>query len=129
MTIGQRMKERRLALGMSADDLAAKLGKNRSTIFRYENGDIENLPLDMLKPIATALSITPQELMGWETDEKEEENIKNSDAIAGITKRLFEDSEFFNVVDYLYKLNDKNFERAIKLLHYFFEESFDVDKN
>lgn len=66
MTIGQRIKLRRKELGMSADELGQKIGKNRATIFRYENGDIEKLPVDNLKPIAEALLTTPQVLMGWE---------------------------------------------------------------
>ena len=53
---------------MSVDELAKKLGKNRATVYRYENGDIENLPLDILEPIATALQTTPAYLMGWEQD-------------------------------------------------------------
>lgn len=48
---------------MSVDDLAAKLGKNRATIYRYEKGDIENLPLDVLEPLAKALETTPGYLM------------------------------------------------------------------
>ena len=69
MKIGLRIKERRKELKMSADELGKKLGKDRSTIYRYENGDIENLPLDVLEPIAKALDTTPQYLMGWtETD-------------------------------------------------------------
>lgn len=66
MNIGHRIKERRKELKITADELAIKLGKDRSTIYRYEKGDIENLPLDILEPIADALSTTPQFLMGWE---------------------------------------------------------------
>lgn len=65
MTIGQRIKARRKELDMSAEQLANKLGKSRATIFRYENGDIKNLPLDILTPIAEALATTPAYLMGW----------------------------------------------------------------
>jgi transcriptional regulator with XRE-family HTH domain len=68
MTIGNRIKNRRKYLKMSADELGKRLGKDRSTIYRYEKGDIENLPLDILEPIANALETTPQYLMGW--DEK-----------------------------------------------------------
>ena len=65
MKIGERIKQRRKELRMSADKLGEILGKDRSTIFRYEKGDIENLPLDILQPIAKALSTTPEYLMGW----------------------------------------------------------------
>lgn len=64
--IGLRIKARRKELGISADDLAKRLGKDRSTIYRYEKGEIENLPLDILEPIANALETTPSALMGWE---------------------------------------------------------------
>ena len=70
MSIGHRIKERRKALKMSADELGKRLGKNRATVYRYENGDIENLPIDILAPIAEALETTPQYLMGWDTETK-----------------------------------------------------------
>ena len=65
MRIGQRIKMTRLQQGLSIDDLASKLGKNRTTIYRYENGDIENLPLGILDSLASALNTTPAYLMGW----------------------------------------------------------------
>ena len=70
MTIGDRIKSRRKHLGISAEELAKRIGKDRSTVFRYEKGDIENLPLDILEPIAKALGTTPQYLMGWDDDKK-----------------------------------------------------------
>lgn len=66
MSVGKRIKERRNELQMSVDELAVKLNKNRATIYRYEKGDIENLPLDILEPLAKALDTTPQYLMGWD---------------------------------------------------------------
>ena len=66
MNTGDRIKQRRLELGLSADDLGAKIGKSRATIYRYENGDIENMPTPVLEPLAKALDTTPADLMGWE---------------------------------------------------------------
>ena len=65
MNIGDRIKQRRAELGLSVDDLAAKIGKSRATIYRYENGDIENMPTPILEPLAKALNTTPADLMGW----------------------------------------------------------------
>jgi len=50
----------------TADTLAKMLNKNRATIYRYENGDIENMPIDVLEPLAKALNTTPAYLMGWQ---------------------------------------------------------------
>ena len=66
MSVGKRIKERRNELHMSVDEMAVKLNKNRATIYRYEKGDIENLPIDILEPLAKALDTTPQYLMGWD---------------------------------------------------------------
>lgn len=68
MSIGKNIKLRREQLGISVDELAEKIGKNRATIYRYENGDIEKLPTDALIPLAKALGTTPAHLMGWEDE-------------------------------------------------------------
>lgn len=65
MNTGDRIKQRRIELGLTADDLAQKIGKSRATIYRYENGDIENMPTPILEPLAKALDTTPADLMGW----------------------------------------------------------------
>lgn len=66
MNIGKRIQARRKELNISVDELAKRLNKNRTTIYRYEKGDIENLPMDALKPLAEALKTSPAYLMGWE---------------------------------------------------------------
>lgn len=68
MTVGRRIREYRKKLGLSVDDVAEKLGKNRATIYRYESDDIENLPAPVLEPLAKILQTTPAELMGWKKD-------------------------------------------------------------
>lgn len=65
MNTGDRIKQRRIELGLTADELAKKIGKSRATIYRYENGDIENMPTPVLEPLARALETTPADLMGW----------------------------------------------------------------
>lgn len=110
MNIGQRIKERRKELGMSADALGEKLGKNRATIYRYENGEIENLPLDILEPIAKALHTTPQYLLGWEKVQKK------NDAMTDIVFRMRSDEKFMEAVSYMYNLDDEKLESVKQLL-------------
>lgn len=73
MTIGERIKQRRMELGLSVDEVAEKLGKNRATVYRYESNEIENLPVGTLEPLAKILETTPAQLMGW--DDKEQDKI------------------------------------------------------
>lgn len=65
MTVGERIKGRRKQLGMNAEALADKTGLSPSTVYRYENGDIEKIDSSKLIPIAQALKTTPAYLMGW----------------------------------------------------------------
>ena len=110
MNIGLRIKERRKELKISADELGRKLGKDRSTIYRYEKGDIENLPLDILEPIAKALDTTPAYLMGWEKVQK------NNDAMADIIVKMRTDEDFFEAVNIMYSLNDEKFSSVKQML-------------
>ena len=64
-------RERRNALGMTADELAKKIGVHITTIYRYESNDIEKMPVTILKPLAEALETTPSDLIGWEPSEAE----------------------------------------------------------
>ena len=72
MNIGQRIKMRRKELGMSVDRLAELINKNRATIYRYEKNEIENMPYDVIEPLAKVLDVSPSYLMGWDDNEKEE---------------------------------------------------------
>ncbi|MBN3009851.1 LexA family protein [Ruthenibacterium lactatiformans] len=70
MTTGERIKQRRKELGLSAEYLAKKLKVSAATVYRYENGGIEKLPVDILEPLSQALDTTPAYLMGWEVTSK-----------------------------------------------------------
>src|SRR5690606_41551657 len=48
---GARIKRRRMELGLSVEDVAKALGKDRSTIYRYESDEIENMPVSVLVPL------------------------------------------------------------------------------
>ena len=66
--IGDRIKKARLALGYSAEQVAAHLGVSPATIYRYENGDIAKLPSKHIKPLAEYLCVSPSYLMDWSDD-------------------------------------------------------------
>lgn len=97
MLVGKRIKQRRKELKMTADELGARLGKDRSTIYRYENGNIEKFPTDILKPIAEALQTTPEALMGWDEEESPQpEGIVLSEgeqALIELFRRIPEDKQ------------------------------------
>ena len=109
---GKQMKKRRKQLNMSADELAEKLGVSRSTIFRYEKGDIDKVPADHIEKLAKALRTTPAYLMGWEesleTDTDFIPKMMSNPKIVEHVKLLIELNEsdkksVFDMIEFLHK--------------------------
>lgn len=62
------IKNRRIELGMSQEELAEKMGyTSRSTIAKIESGK-NDIPQSKIQAFAKALKTTPGILMGWESD-------------------------------------------------------------
>ena len=76
MSIGTRMKERRLQLKKTLEEVGSIVGVSKATIQRYEKGAITNIPSDKIEKIAKALSTTPAFLMGWEENHMHSKGIR-----------------------------------------------------
>lgn len=104
MTIGERMRDRRKQLGFSAEYIAENLGCSPATIYRYENGYIEKMPIDSIAPIASILGVTPAFLMGWEDINAEPAGGRGGDEV---TRKLLDfvatatDDELRQLIDYI----------------------------
>ncbi len=83
MTTGERIKNRRKELDITADELAHRIGVSRSTVFRYESGYIEKLPINNLEPIARALHTTVDYLMGWDDSASKPRSQENTISLIG----------------------------------------------
>ena len=101
MNIGTRIKRIRKELGLTVDQLAERIGKDRATIYRYENGEIENMPTTVIEPLAKALLTTPQYLMGWD------EGTVTENQIVEARNYLFNIAGFRSDDDIIEMLNDK----------------------
>ena len=66
MTIADRIRNRRLELGLSVDELAEKLHKNRATVYRYESHYIKTYSPDVMEALAEALHTTPSYFYGYD---------------------------------------------------------------
>ena len=72
MTIGQRIRFLREQYKMTLEEVASYLGIGRSTVFRYETGEVTNIPSDKIEAIARLFSVSPAYLMGWTEDNSKE---------------------------------------------------------
>lgn len=68
MKIGEKIKHRRIELGWSQRDLAAKMSySNHSTIGRIESGSVD-IPQSRIVQFAEVLGVSVAYLMGWEEE-------------------------------------------------------------
>lgn len=58
MNTGEKLRNRRKKLKISAEKVAEYVGISRSTYFKYEKGDIKNIPLDKLKLLSEILGLS-----------------------------------------------------------------------
>ncbi len=71
MTVGERIKEARMRLGLSQVDFAEKINVSKQTLYKYENNIITNIPSDKIEAAATLSGVSPAYLMGWKDNSME----------------------------------------------------------
>ena len=69
MTIGERIVYYRELRRMKAVDLADRAGISKQLLWKYESGNITNIPLDKFEIIASVLEVDPAVLAGWISEE------------------------------------------------------------
>ena len=125
LSIGQQIRKRRKELKMSVDELARKVGKDRSTIYRYENGDIGNMPLELAFPMVEALKVTPQELLSFFAL-KSEWFRDHMECFAATEKNKFNDEEtkiLYEVAKYFMQNRDsEDYEEKLSCLFTLFKQ-------
>ena len=75
MNINDFIKLRRQRLNLSLEDVAKQCNVSKSTVLRWENGDINNMKRDKIDSLAKALNIKPSILINNEIDNAESMDI------------------------------------------------------
>lgn len=106
MTIGERIKQRRMELGWSLRELAERMEyKNHSTVARIEVGKVD-IPQSKIVQFSKVLGVSVAHLMGWDEEMKKDP--------VGMAERHFEiimDEDISDIFDDFQKLDSK--EKAI----------------
>lgn len=64
--MGQRIRDRRIALELTLDELGKRVGVGASTVRKWETGYIKDMRSDKIQKVADARDVTPAYLMGWD---------------------------------------------------------------
>jgi len=62
--IGQRIEARRVELDLTMQEVADKMGVDKSTVQRYEKGKIKRIKLPVIESFASALCVNPNWIIG-----------------------------------------------------------------
>lgn len=66
--VGDRITSRRKQLGLTLEDIAQEIGVAKSTIQRYEKGDIATIKLPVIEALANIMRVNPAWLCGKTED-------------------------------------------------------------
>lgn len=70
MNMAMRIKNRRKVMGLTQEELAAKLGVQKSAVAKYENGRVENIKRSIIQKMAEILDCDPAYLLGFSDEVK-----------------------------------------------------------
>ena len=83
MDFKDKIRALRMNLGLTLEDVASVVGVGKSTVRKWETGDIANMRRDKIAKLAEALHTTPAYLMGWDEPEVSETESRLADLVNG----------------------------------------------
>lgn len=98
MNIGLKIKEARIAKGLTQQELGEIVGVQKSAIAKYENGRVINIKRSTMQKIASALNIRPSELLFDSTPED----------TADLHVKIITDFELMEALKNYYQLTTEN---------------------
>lgn len=116
MGMAERIKEKRLELGLTQEELGDKLGLQKSAIAKYENGRVENIKRSVIAEMAKLFNCSPAYLMGWDDNDKTDNDDETFVAKTDAEKRLLVMCR---------KVEDSSPEEKEELVN-LFESTFDI---
>lgn len=67
MTIGEKIKNERKALGLTQTELGEKLGVQKNAVSKWECGRVDDIPSSKIKAMAALFGVQPSYLIDDET--------------------------------------------------------------
>ena len=107
MDMGTRIRDARLAKGMTQEELGKLVGVQKSAIAKYEKGRVVNIKRSTLQKIAGALNMSPTNLI-FEESPKEAANLH---------VKIITDLDLMDALKDYYCLSEENKKMVRDLIH------------
>ncbi len=104
--IAERIRARRLSLGLTFRDLEERTGIDKSSLQRYETTHTQVIPLSRIDRIADGLGVSPAYIMGWNTD----------DETARIAQKLLGRPDLKALLDVSHDVSPEDLQVIIKMM-------------
>lgn len=105
MDIGKRIRDRRLELNLTLEEVGNAVGVNKSTVKKWEDGYISNMHRDRIDALAKVLKISPVSLITGEISNYQKTSGELSDEYLSFAKHAQDEG-----------INPKDIELAIQLI-------------
>ena len=112
--MAERIKEKRIELGLTQEELGEKLGLQKSAIAKYENGRVENIKRSVIAEMARLFNCSPAYLMGWDEPASQKDDIEITEDIRRIARAHKQ-------------MSDKDRQRLMTIVTTSFDEYFSDD--
>lgn len=103
MTLGERVSKQRKKLKMSQEELAKRIGYSNRTSINLIEQDKRDLPRSKVIPLANALNVSLEYIMGWEDENGND--IYNESPIDTLKRELgvsnFTEEEKKQIIQYI----------------------------
>lgn len=76
MELQEKLKNRRLELGLTLEEVANAVGVSKATVQRWESGNIANMRRDRIGLLSKILRVSPLFVMGWEEEAVPGDSVK-----------------------------------------------------
>lgn len=82
------LRHRRETLGLTLEDVGNAVGVSKTTVQRWESGNIKNLRRDKIFALAQILQLSTSALMGW--DESTDLQTRNAESLSPMENELID---------------------------------------
>ena len=115
MTMGERIKQLRKSHNMSQEELGNILGVQKTAIFKYEKGMVENIPRESVLKMAAMFNVTPEYILAY-TDNEKATFVSETMAQLAIIEKYGND--VFKLLEMFELMTNTNQEKFIELGEY-----------
>ena len=110
------IKQRRLQLGLSQQEVARSVGVSEATVSRWESGDIANMGAGRIKLLAQVLQTSPMEILGGTSASPGEEDDPRDPELVEYLQQLRSRPEMRMLFSTTKNASRAEIERAVKII-------------